>query len=64
MILTDGKWDSTQMFVHIPKGPTMNMSGPGILRIGCYHKPIGEWLKDEGYKYRRYVWIFADEYGL
>jgi len=42
----------------------MNMSGPGILRIGNQHKPIGEWLEDKNFKYRRYVWIFVDEYGL
>ena len=64
MILIGGQWDSTPMCLHLSDDVTMNMSGPGILRIGNQHKPIGEWLEDKNFKYRRYVWIFVDEYGL
>ena len=64
MSLTSGEWDSTPMYIQIPNGPTMNMSAPGILRIGGDHKSINDWLKDEKYKYRSFVWVFADYYGF
>ena len=64
MILIGGQWDSTPMCLHLSDDVTMNMSAPGILRIGGECKSINEWLEDETYKYRRYVWIFVDEYGL
>lgn len=63
-VLISGEWDSIPMYLQIREDISMNMSGPGILRIGDEHKLISEWLEDKGYKYRRYVWIFADEYGL
>ena len=64
IIILDGEWDENIMYLQIREGISMNMSGPGILRIGNQHKPIGEWLEDKNFKYRRYVWIFVDEYGL
>ena len=59
-----GKWDTEPLYLNIPNGPTMNMSEPGILRIGNEHKSINDWLKDETYQYRSFVWWFAEYYGL
>lgn len=45
IILISGEWDTTPMYLQIPDGPTMNMSKPGILRIGGEHKSINDCSK-------------------
>lgn len=47
----------------------LNIISPGILRIGCHHKPIGEWLNEyerigraevEIAEYKRYLDLFNE----
>ena len=40
-----GEWAKVPLTIVGSKHP-MNISSPGIVRIGCYHKPIGEWLNE------------------
>lgn len=43
--MTGGEWAKAPLTILGSKHP-MNISSSGVVRIGCYHKPIGEWLND------------------
>lgn len=43
--INGGEWNKVPLTI-VGSKHIINISSPGIVRVGCYHKPIGEWLNE------------------